>query len=74
MKKTLKRGISVFLAASMTAGLLAGCGGGSSGSSASSASEGEDSVPTFTIATMRWTDVWPTDFLESGIMKELEEK
>ncbi len=26
------------------------------------------------LATVRWTDAWPVDFLESGFMKELEEK
>lgn len=31
-------------------------------------------VPTFTIATVRWTDAWPIDYLESGVMKQLEEK
>lgn len=34
----------------------------------------DDDIPTFRIATVRWTDEWPTDFLKSGIMKELEEK
>ena len=74
MKKFLQKGIRVFLSASLTAGLLAGCGGGGGEQSSSSAAEGGDSVPTFTIATMRWSDAWPTDFLESGIMKELEEE
>ena len=75
-KKNLKKGISLALSASMMAGLLAGCGGGSgSGNSSSAASgSGDENVPTYTIATVRWTDAWPTDFLESGIMKELEEK
>lgn len=75
-KKNLKKGISLALSASMMAGLLAGCGGGSgSGNSSSAASgSGDEDVPTYTIATVRWTDAWPTDFLESGIMKELEEK
>lgn len=31
-------------------------------------------VPTFTVATVRWTDAWPIDFLEEGLFKELEEK
>lgn len=60
----------MILTASMAAGLLAGCGGEKEASSAS----GESEVPTYKIATVRWTDSWPTDFLESGIMKELEEK
>ena len=53
MKKFLQKGIRVFLSASLTAGLLAGCGGGGGEQSSSSAAEGGDSVPTFTIATMR---------------------
>ncbi len=32
------------------------------------------SVPTFKVATVRWTDGWPIDFLEQGVMKQLEEK
>ena len=71
-RKNLKKGMSLVLTASMAAGLLAGCGSGS-GESSSTASGGED-VPTYRIATVRWTDTWPTDFLESGVMKELEEK
>ena len=71
-KKNLKKGMSLVLTASMAAGLLAGCGGG--GDEASSTASGEGDVPTYKIATVRWTDTWPTDFLESGIMKELEEK
>lgn len=71
-RKNLKKGMSLVLTASMAAGLLAGCGGG--GDEASSTTSGEGDVPTYKIATVRWTDTWPTDFLESGIMKELEEK
>lgn len=76
MRKKFKRGLSVALAAAMAVGALAGCGGGgdSSSSSAESTAGGDDSVTKFKIATVRWTDTWPTDFLESGIMKELEEK
>lgn len=76
MRKKFKRGLSVALAAAMAVGALAGCGGGgdSSSSSAESTASGDDSVTKFKIATVRWTDTWPTDFLESGIMKELEEK
>ncbi len=87
---SMKKGLSLFLAAALTAGTLAGCGGnsGSAGNSAGTGSadtetgsdstggtaQNTDGVPTYTIATVRWTDAWPTDFLESGIMKELEEK
>ena len=72
-RKKMKKGISIALSAAMAAGMLSGCGGGSNSSSTASTS-GESDVPTYTIATVRWTDTWPTDFLESGIMKELEEK
>lgn len=89
----LKKGLGLFLAASMVAGTLAGCGAGSDpagndgnaggadtgaaaeaegGSESTDAASGD--VPTYTIATVRWTDAWPTDYLKSGIMKELEEK
>ena len=30
--------------------------------------------PTYKIATVRWTDTWPTDFLKEGVMKEIEDK
>ncbi len=30
--------------------------------------------PTYKIATVRWTDTWPTDFLHEGVMKEIEDK
>ena len=72
-RKKMKKGISIALSAAMAAGMLSGCGGGSNSSSTASTS-GESDVPTYTIATVRWTDTWPTDFLESGIMKELEER
>ena len=86
----LKKGLSLFLAASMAAGALTGCGGGSGSAgsdgnaggadtgAAQTDSEGSEAasgdVPTYTIATVRWTDAWPTDYLKSGVMKELEEK
>ena len=40
------------------------------------AKEAEDSEErtTFTIATVRWTDAWPNEFVHEGIMKELEDK
>lgn len=83
-KRTLGRVLSVAVTAAMVMGTLAGCGGsggqsatdGGEGTSASS-DEGEtadDGVETFTIATVRWTDAWPNDFMNEGIMKELEEK
>ena len=84
----LKKGLGIFLAATMIVGTLAGCGSKSettttAGSEPAKAETTEnsggdeavsDDVPTYTIATVRWTDSWPVDFLESGIMKELEEK
>lgn len=83
-KKAAGRLLSVMMAAAMAAGTITGCGGsdGASGSSAdgtqadSSGSSGEtaDGVEEFTIATVRWTDAWPNEFMNEGIMKELEEK
>lgn len=80
----LKKGLGLFLAASLVAGALVGCSGEVKTETASSedvqetensvASEEQGDVPTYTIATVRWNDTWPVDFLESGIMKELEEK
>lgn len=29
---------------------------------------------TFDVATVRWTDAWPIDFLENGVMKQLEDQ
>lgn len=72
-KKNLKKGMCVVLAVSMSAAMMTGCGREKSAEKATKNAGGE-TVPTYTIATVRWTDTWPTDFLESGIMKELEEK
>lgn len=47
---------------------------GNAGGGSSSDAGAEDGVPTYRIATVRWTDAWPTDFLDSGIMAEMEEK
>lgn len=73
-KKNFKKGVSFVLTATMAAGLLAGCGGGKENTSSTTSNSGGEEIPTYTIATVRWTDSWPTDFLESGVMKELEEK
>ncbi|MDE6882890.1 MAG: extracellular solute-binding protein [Lachnospiraceae bacterium] len=83
-KKVAGRLLSVLMAAAMTAGTLTGCGGseGSAGDGAegaqadASGASGEtaDGVEEFTIATVRWTDAWPNEFMNEGIMKELEEK
>lgn len=80
-KKTLGRLLGVAMMAAMVMGTLAGCGG-SGGQSASdgggaqtdASSDAGDGVETFTIATVRWTDAWPNDFMNEGVMKELEEK
>ena len=88
MRKKTKMAWSVALSAAMVAGLLAGCGsnGGTestSGSTAASSAKTESSAsdttdtsdrPTYKIATVRWTDTWPTDFLHEGVMKEIEDK
>ena len=88
MRKKTKMAWSVALSAAMAAGLLAGCGsnGGTestSGSTAASSAKTESSAsdttdtsdrPTYKIATVRWTDTWPTDFLHEGVMKEIEDK
>lgn len=88
MRKKTKMAWSVALSAAMAAGLLAGCGsnGGTestSGSTAASSAKTESSAsdttdtsdrPTYKIATVRWTDTWPTDFLKEGVMKEIEDK
>lgn len=87
-KRTLGRVLSVAMAVAMVMGTLAGCGGsggqsaadggGSEGEETSASSDAgetaDDGVETFTIATVRWTDAWPNDFMNEGIMKELEEK
>ena len=72
-KKNFRKGMSLVLVASMSAAMLAGCGGQEE-EGKKEAQGGKNDVPTYTIATVRWTDAWPTDFLESGVMKELEEK
>ena len=85
MRKKAATGlISVMMAATMVAGTLTGCGGseGAAGNGAdgtqadASGDSGEtaDGVEEFTIATVRWTDAWPNEFMNEGIMKELEEK
>lgn len=45
----------------------------SSEDTASEDSENGD-VPTFKVAIVRWTDAWPTDFMESGVMAQVEEQ
>lgn len=77
--RTVKRGLSALLTAAMAAGLLAGCGQGGgqpagSGGSTQQGADAESGVPTYRVVTVRYTDAWPIDFLESGVMAELEEK
>lgn len=89
MKKKLVKALSVALAAAMALGMLTACGGSDdSGNSSDSGSANEadagdsdsgdtaseDGVPTFKVAIVRWTDAWPTDFLESGVMAQVEEQ
>lgn len=63
MKKGRKQ-LSLLLAAAVAAGTIA--------PAVSASAEEEPTV--FRIATVRWTDAWPTEFLHEGIMGELEEK
>lgn len=68
-RRNLKKGTGLVLVATISAGMLSGCGG-----DAFSREKGENSgVPTYTVAIVREAGL-PSDFLESGVMKELEEK
>ena len=64
--KKMKKIAAILLVFSVVLG-LAGCGNGKD-----SKVNGGDN--TFRIVIVRHTDAWPTEFLEEGIMKELEEK
>lgn len=76
----LKKLLALLCATMMLTGTLVGCGGAASAStemSEDSTSENEENsgdIPTFTVATVRYNDQWPKDFLETGVFKELEEK
>ena len=78
MKKLSK--LTALLLALLMALSLTACGGGGESSAtedsgSSTTSEAETATSSsFEVATVRWTDAWPTDFLETGIMKEIEEK
>ncbi len=82
-KKMVKRMLSMIIVGAMTMGTLIGCGNSGADSVSEDTARQDDNqgnaevadgVETFTIATVRWTDAWPNDFMNSGIMKELEEK
>lgn len=60
-----KKVLSLLLASSMVMGSLAG-------TCLSVAAEEEK--PTYRIATVRWTDAWPIDYLTEGIMQQLADK
>lgn len=63
MKKR-KKLLSITLAGAMAMGSLLGTG----------VSAAAEEKPTYKIATVRWTDTWPTDYLYEGIMQEIADK
>ena len=63
MKK--RKALSMTLAAAMALGAFAGTG---------ITAAAEEEKPTYKIATVRWTDAWPTDYLYEGMMQELADK
>ena len=73
----LKRTAALLMAAGLSLSMLAGCG--TPGQDSTSASPGaeqnatEDAAKgyTYKIATVRWNDTWPTDFLTDGVMGDL---
>ncbi|MBQ5755694.1 MAG: hypothetical protein IIV88_00385 [Erysipelotrichaceae bacterium] len=77
------RKILCMLIAMMTAASLAACGTGSESGSAntgnggaSASTEGEasgDSVTSFDVVCVRWTESWGTDYSETAFLKEAEE-
>lgn len=82
MKKNLFKCALVLLTVSV---LISGCSNkaGTEGSNAQSTASKEKSsdnkspaspVSAYSIATVRWTDTWPVEFLSSGVMKEIEDK
>ena len=80
--KRWRKALGLFLTVGMLAGALSGCGNQQPENDKvqetkydnTNTAEVPDDVTTYTIATMRWSDSWPTEFLHSGIMKELEDK
>lgn len=76
----LKRTAALLMAAGLSLSMLAGCGtSGQDSTSASpdaeqNTSEGAAEGYTYKIATVRWSDTWPTDFLTDGVMGDLAEE
>lgn len=60
-----RKALSITLASAMALEAFAGIG---------ITAAAEEEKPTYKIATVRWTDSWPTDFLQEGIMQELADK
>ena len=73
----LKRTAALLMAAGLSLSMLAGCGTpGQDSTSASPGAEQNATVSaaegyTYKIATVRWNDTWPTDFLTDGVMGDL---
>ena len=73
----LKRTAALLMAAGLSLSMLAGCGTpGQDSTSASPDAEQNTTVSaaegyTYKIATVRWNDTWPTDFLTDGVMGDL---
>lgn len=76
----LKRTAALLMAAGLSLSMLAGCGTpGQDSTSASPGAEQNTTVGaaegyTYKIATVRWNDTWPTDFLTDGVMGDLAEE
>lgn len=73
----LKRTAALLMAAGLSLSMLAGCGTpGQDSTSASPGAEQNTTVGaaegyTYKIATVRFNDTWPTDFLTDGVMGDL---
>lgn len=55
---------SILLSGAMVLGTLAG----------TAVTAAAEEKPTYKIATVRWTDTWPTDYLYEGIMQQIADK
>lgn len=60
-----KKVLSLVMASTMVLGSFAGTG---------LSVAAEEEKPTYRIATVRWTDAWPIDFLHEGVMQQLADK